>query len=329
MDTLRLHVVCADRKSGNTLWTKTIKPVLPERTYRGFLSLHGFSSSTPATDGERLYVFFGKSGVYCFDFEGKQLWQKNLGERTHSWGSATSPVLYKDLVIVNASVESGALIALNKKTGEEVWRANDLRSSWSTPILVNVKGKEPELVLSASRKIIGFEPETGKELWHSNSYTWYVCPSVVTHDGIVYGLQNTTCVAVRAGGKGDVTETHTLWKNKYGSTVSSMVYHDGHLYYGRNGSVYCLNAKDGELVYRERLQPNAGRTYGSVTLADGKLFYVSRKNGIYVVAAQPKFEQLAHNVFEDDQSRNNASIVVDGNRLILRTDQYLYCIGKK
>src|SRR5438132_3654105 len=110
MEDLRRHLLCVDRKSGAILWTKDFMPALPEHKYTGEGSYHGYAASTPITDGERLYVFFGKSGVYCFDLDGVQLWRTVVGKNTNGWGSGTSPILYKDLLIVNASVESGELV---------------------------------------------------------------------------------------------------------------------------------------------------------------------------------------------------------------------------
>jgi outer membrane protein assembly factor BamB len=184
-------------------------------------------------------------------------------------------------------------------------------------------------VVSASRKILGFDPESGKELWHSDSYTWYVCPSLAAHDGVVYGLQNSTCVAVKAGGRGDVTKTHTLWKKDFGEVVSSPVYHQGHIYW-TSGSANCVRADDGSVVYRERLKPDAGRIYASPVVGDGKIYYVSREQGTYVVAATSngsKFNLLAHNTL-GDTSIFNGSPAVSNSQLLLRSDRFLYCIGK-
>src|SRR5207244_2311670 len=111
---------------------------------------HGYASATPVTDGERVFVFFGKSGVLAFDMDGKQLWHKSVGTGTDrmGWGSAASPILYKDLVIVNAAIESGSLVALNKKTGDEVWRTKGISTTWASPILVQTKDGKHEIVLS-------------------------------------------------------------------------------------------------------------------------------------------------------------------------------------
>ncbi|MFQ5733539.1 MAG: PQQ-binding-like beta-propeller repeat protein, partial [Planctomycetaceae bacterium] len=191
-----------------------------------------------------------------------------------------------------------------------------------------------ELVLSMSRRIIGFDPATGKELWSCEGIPdGYICPSVVAHDGIVYAIggRRNTAIAVKAGGRGDVTESHRLWSEGMGSNVASPVYHKGHIYWvhERQGLAICLEAKTGKTVYRKRLAPRPGLVYSSLTVADGKLYAVSQHNGTYVIAAKPKFELLAHNVFEDDKSLSNACPVVSNGQLLLRSDKYLYCIGKK
>jgi outer membrane protein assembly factor BamB len=332
MEDLRRHLLCVEKSNGKILWKKEFEPVLPEHKYAGEGSYHGYSSSTPTTDGLRLYVFFGKSGVFCFDLAGKQLWQRTVGKGTNGWGSGASPLLYKDLVIVNASVEGSALVALDKLTGKEVWHAPGVRSAWNTPVLVTAPSKELELVISIQDRLLAFDPDTGKELWSADGIHLYVCPSVVAHDGVVYAIGGGhTALAVRAGGRGDVTDTHVLWRTKKGSNVSSPIYHDGHLYWASDsgGIVHCQEAATGKFVYSERLKPDSGLIYASPVLAEGKLYYVSQRNGTYVVAAGPKFELVAHNTIEDDKSRTNASIAVSGGQLLLRTDQYLYCIGNR
>jgi outer membrane protein assembly factor BamB len=326
MKKLKRQLLCLERDGGKILWTRTIPADQPEAACRSFLALHGYASSTPVSDGQSVFVFFGKSGVLAFDFEGKELWHTSVGKETDGWGSGTSPILHKNLVIVNASVESQAIVALDKKSGKEVWRAKDISESWSTPVLVKV-GANTELVVSGSRKILGFDPDTGKPLWFAKSFNWYVCPSLVAHDGVVYGLQNSTCVAVRAGGRGDVTKSHTLWQKKFGTTVSSAVYFDGHIYWS-GGAIYCMRASDGEVVFREPLKPDPGDIYASPVVGDGKLYFVSRNGGAFVLEARPKFKQLAHNTLTSDNSVCNAGPVVSNGQFLLRSDRYLYCIGK-
>jgi outer membrane protein assembly factor BamB len=328
---LRRHLLCLDRSNGKTIWSKGFEPLLPEHRYAGEGAYQGYAASTPITDGERLHVFFGKSGVYCFDLEGKQLWHVLVGKGTNGWGSGASPMLYKNLLIVNASVEAGALVALDKATGKEVWRAPRVGAAWGTPVLVTSPQKSQELVLSMEGRVAGFDPDTGKELWSAAGHKGYVVPSVVAHDGIVYAVGGGgTSLAIKSGGRGDVTSTHVLWRTGKGSNASSPIYHDGTLYWTSEsgGVLHFQDAATGKAA-AQRLGPDVGRMWASPVLADGKLYFVSQFKGTYVVAARPKFELLAHNVFEDDSSRSNASLAVSDGQLFLRNDQYLYCIGKR
>lgn len=325
MEDLLLHVVCVGKSDGKIVWDQQVKPKLPESER---VRDHGYAGPTPASDGEFLYVFFGKTGVLKFDLNGKLLWQADVGSGLNGWGCGTSPVLYQNLVIVNASVESSSLVALDKETGNEVWRAGGMRASWNTPHLVDVGGKQ-ELVVSVKDKILAFDPATGEALWNCDGIQDYVCPSIVSHEGIVYAIggRQSRAIAVRAGGRGDVTESHRLWEARAGANVCSPVVYDGHLYWvsDRNTTAYCLRLADGEIVYQERFR---SQPYASALAADGKLYIVTRNGGTYVLAAKPEFEQLAFNAL-DDRSTFNATPIVSDGRLFLRSDRYLYGIGKK
>ncbi|MGE0606330.1 MAG: PQQ-binding-like beta-propeller repeat protein [Pirellulales bacterium] len=328
-DLLR-HLLCIDRAGGQILWHKTIEPKLPEHQYNGEGSYHGYAAATPATDGERLYAFYGRTGVFCYDLDGNQIWQASVGDGTNGWGSGTSPLLYGDLVIINASIESGSLVALNKADGTEIWRAKGINASWNTPIIASANGgKDKELVVSISDHVVGFDPDKGDELWRCEGVHRYVCPSLVAHEETVYCIGGGhTSLAVRTGGRGDVSKSHTVWRQNKGSNVGSPIYHEGHLYWANDSIVCCQDANTGETVYQERL-PEAGRVWSSPVLADGKLYLVSQQAGTYVVAAMPKFELLAHNVIEDDASRTNASPAISNGKILLRTDKALYCIGQR
>lgn len=328
---LRRHLLCFERGTGKELWRKEFEPKLPEHQYQGEGSYHGYAASTPASDGDRLYVFFGKSGVYCFDLDGHELWHVYVGDGLSGWGSGCSPILHGKLLVVNASVESGSLVALDKSTGTEVWRQKDVRSAWNTPVIVPGKGHS-ELVVSTESRLLGFDANEGTPLWNADGVHRYVCPSVVAHDGVVYAIGGGhTSLAVRAGGSGDVTASHTVWRQSKGSNVGSPIYLDGHLYWAHdgNGTVCCQNASTGETVFQERLTPQSGSIWSSLVLGDGKLYVVSQRSGTYVVAAKPAFELLAYNKFESDDTRTNASPAVHNGQLLLRTDRFLYCIGKK
>jgi outer membrane protein assembly factor BamB len=332
MEDLRRHLLCLERATGKTLWSKEFQPEFPEHKYAGEGSYHGYAANTPIVDGERLYVFFGKSGVYCFDLDGKEIWHSSVGKNTNGWGSGASPILYKDTLIVNASVESGAIVALDKTNGKEVWKAPGINSAWNTPLLVTTPDKTQELVISVQDRVVGINPDDGKELWKAEGVHRYVCPSVVAHDGIVYAIGGgSTSLAVKSGGKGSVTESHVVWRVDKGSNVGSPIYHDGYLYWANDsdGTVYCQEAATGKVVFSESLKPASSQVWASPVLAGGNLYFVSKGRGVYVVAAEPKFKQLAHNVLADDTSRSNASVAVSNGQLFLRNDQNLYCIGKR
>jgi outer membrane protein assembly factor BamB len=279
-----------------------------------------------------VYAFFGKTGVFAFDHQGTQLWQTDVGSKTNGWGTAASPLLYKDLVIINASVESGSLVALDRKTGQEKWRADGIRESWNTPLLLTADAGRQELVVARQGDVLAFDPDTGDPLWSCKTdITWYMVPTAVAADGIVYclgGRSGTAALAVRAGGRGDVTATHRLWTSTTGSNVTSPIYLEGHLYWmsESRGVAYCAEAETGELVYEQRLE-RAGQVYASPVLADGRLYYLTRNGTMFVLAAKPEFEQLAVNRL-DDGSQFDASPAVDGHRLLVRSSKFLYCLGE-
>lgn len=326
MEDLTLHVVCVNRADGSVAWDQEVKPKLPESER---VRDHGYAGPTPATDGEFLYVFFGKTGVLKFDLTGKQIWQADVGSKLNGWGCGTSPVLFENLVIVNASVESGSLVAIDKTSGKEAWRAGGMQSSWNTPHLVELENGQHELVVSVKNYILGFDPKTGKELWSCDGIPDYVCPSVISHDGIAYviGGRTSKAIAVRAGGRGDVTDTHKVWEAKAGSNVCSPIIHDGHMYWvsDRNQVAYCVRLSDGEVLHSERFR---AQPYASATAGDGKIYIVTRNGGTYVMAATPEFTQLAHNTF-DDRSTFNASPAISNGQIFLRSDRYLYCVGSR
>lgn len=210
-------------------------------------------------------------------------------------------------------------------------RAPKVGAAWGTPVLVTTPDKNQELVLSMQGRVAGFDPDTGKELWSAAGHKSYVVPSVVVHDGIVYAVGGGgTSLAIKSGGRGDVTNTHVLWRTGKGSNASSPIYHDGTLYWTSEsgGTLHFQDAATGK-AESQRLGPNIGRMWASPVLADGKLYFVTQFNGTYVVAARPKLEVLAHNVLAEDGSRSNASLAVSDGQLFLRNDQYLYCIGKR
>ncbi|MCF7955965.1 MAG: PQQ-binding-like beta-propeller repeat protein [Phycisphaerae bacterium] len=340
INNLKRNLLCIDANTGKIIWEKTVKALMPEDRYRGYISEHGYASNTPVTDGKNIYVFFGKTGVFAFNLEGKQLWQKSVGTQSSNrkWGSAASPVVYKNLVIVNASEESRSIIALDKITGKEVWsfKSDKLELSYATPVLVQLEKERQEMVISLPQEVWAFNPDSGEETWYAvMKFGGNISPSPVEANGVVYvfgGYPSTGGVAIRTGGKGNVTDSNLLWSNKNASYVPSPLVYEGHLYWVSDmGYAFCMEAKTGKVVFKERLDARGGGKpfYASVVLADGKIYAVSRKKGTIVFAAKPQFEQLVHNKLTSDDSDFNASPAISNGKLFLRSNKYLYCIERK
>lgn len=329
---LKRHLVCLDQKSGEIIWNEPLAAnVEHESDFSGFVALHGYASGTPFVDDSGIYVYYGTTGAAAYDFDGKRRWVTNLGDKIHAFGTANSPVVYKDIVILNASVEGDAIVGLNTKTGKEVWRYEGVNRSWNTPILVEADGRS-ELVYSEQGFVRALDPATGKELWHCKGIDDYICPSVIPLKDMVVaiGARKNSAIAIKTGGSGDVTDTNIVWELDKGSNVSSPTYHDGYLYWASEskGIAYCANAETGELVYQERLEPRPGLIYASPVVAQDKLYYVTREDGTYVLAASPEFELITVNKFEKDDSIANASPAVVDDKIYLRTNKALYCIGQ-
>ncbi len=370
MEDLKRVLLCFDRQTGKQLWSASIDAALPEEPYRGNFAEHGYASHTPVSDGERVYVFYGKSGVHAYDMNGKHLWQADVGsgldERWH-WGTASSPILYKNLVIVTALIESQTLYALDKETGKVVWKqeAKGFDSMWGTPAMVEVEGRT-ELVFLVPFEIWGMDPETGKMLWFCEALnTNSMCSSLVVDGSVVYAVESGPGgggkIAVRAGGKGDVTKTHVLWSGRETSRIGTPVVYQDRLYWvSGSGVVNCLDAKTGDRVYQSRLgggpanvtaggfggnRPPArpggpggpggfgggrgpgGQDYSSAVIADGKLYYVRRSGEMFVVKLGDTFEQLANNRFEGDGGDFSASPAISNGELFIRSSKNLYCIA--
>jgi hypothetical protein len=326
---LQRHLLAIRLSDGEILWDRRVPAKLPEEER---IRDHGYAANSAAADADHVYVFFGKSGVFAFTHEGEQAWQADVGSKTNGWGTAASPVLFGDLVLINASVESESLRALDRGTGQEVWKARGIREAWNTPLVVKSPAGRDELVVAIHGDILGLDPRDGKQLWSCKTdITWYMAPSVIAHDGIVYclgGRSGVASLAVKTGGSGDVTSTHRLWTTNEGSNVSSPVFHDGHLYWmnDQRGTAYCARASDGETVYEQRLE-RAGQVYASSLLAAGRVYHLTRDGKTFVLAAKPEFEQLAANDLRDG-GVFNGSPAIAGKQLLIRSDKYLYCLGK-
>jgi outer membrane protein assembly factor BamB len=334
---LKRHLLCLNRSDGQIAWTVDVAAAA-EDYFRGYLTEHGYASHTPVSDGEAVYAFFGKSGVWAYDLDGNALWHAEVGTRSDSmrWGSAASPIVYHNLVIVNAASECRAIRAFDKKTGEQIWeaRAESLDLCFGTPALVDLTDGRKELALCVPGELWGLDPDTGTLNWYARvRMTGNVSPSVTVHDGIVYatgGYQGRGAVAVAAGGHGDVTDTHVRWSVRQSTYVPSPLWHDGHLYWvDDRGIAVCLNAETGQVIYEKRLslRGRGGRgVYASLVRVGDKLIAVTRTAGTAILAARPEYEPITTNTLSD-ASQFNATPAVAGNQLFLRSDRAIYCIS--
>jgi outer membrane protein assembly factor BamB len=365
---LRRHLLCIDGETGETIWSKAVEPYLPEDQYSGMFTQHGYASHTPVSDGQRIYAYFGKTGAMAFDMDGNQLWQTSVGTESgpRGWGSASSPILYENLLIVAATAESDALVALDKMTGEEVWRqeAAGFDSVWGTPILVQVDEERTELVIAVPDEFWSLNPANGKLLWYCAAVpATSFCSSLVVGDGIVYAIESGPGggggAAVRVGGKGDVTGSHVVWSGNQSNRIGTPILHEGRLYVFSNNIASCLDAATGEEVFRSRLESDSsapsqpppatrpgggrgpfgrggfggrgggmgGQDYSSPVLADGKLYYTTRAGATYVLNASNQFEQLAVNRLTKDSEDFSATPAVSKGRLYIRSSKHLYCVA--
>jgi len=332
---LKRHVVCVEPKSGKVLWDISIESKLPEEPFRGIgVPNHGYASSTPAADGERVYSFFGRTGVIAYDYAGKEAWRAPVAPdpKTHSFGTASSPIVWNDLVIVPAGIECEAVVAFDKRTGKEAWRSSleGYGALWSTPVLIGT-GDAQEILISVPGEVWGLNPRNGKLRWHSETFAdSNICPSPVVHGEIAYviGGRRGGAAAVRLGGKGEVTQSHRVWSQSGGSYVTSPIVLGAHMYWVNDrGIASCIKVETGVNVYSQRIE-GAGGVYASPVAAEGRLYVVTRRNGTFVIEAKPEYRQLAHNKLAGDDTDFNASPAVSDGKLYIRSDRALYCIGK-
>ncbi len=339
VEALRRHLLCVDRATGQILWTRTVNGGSPEDDFNGYLTEHGYASNTPASDGERVYVFFGKSGVIAYDLDGKKLWSARVGSESSDrrWGSAASLVLANDVLIVNASEESNSIRAFDKRTGKPIWKseAKLLELAYDTPALVTAKDGKSDLVMAVPGEVWGLDPDRGKLRWRVETrLIGNICPSPVVEGDTVYvfgGVRSSGSCAVRAGGRGDVTASNTIWSSRNSSYVSTPLLYAKHLYWvDDRGLAWCQDATTGAVKYRQRvpgLQTGGRPVYASPVLAGDKILAVTRWDGTLVLPAAPEFKVLAKNRFASDDTDFNATPALSNNELFLRSNLALYCVA--
>lgn len=341
-----LMLLCLSKKNGSLLWQRDLDT--GNRVY----NKQNSSSPSPVTDGKHVWSMTGNGVLTAFDLDGKELWKRKLqddyGKFGLMWGYGSSPVLYDGKIIVevlhgNNTDDPSYLVAIDGATGKNVWRierpTDAIRESpdaYTTPALLSVNG-QMQIVVSGGDYVTGHDLATGKELWRaaglnpnrSQNYRIIASP-VVAGDLIFAPTRKSPLLALKAGGSGDVTASHTAWKwEKSGGPDVPTPVCDGTYFYmaSDDGLMTCLEAKSGNVVYGPQ-RMNVGATVSaSPLLADGKLYITGENGTTVVIAAGPEFKPLAINPL--DGSFTLSSIAVSGQQLFLRTSTHLYCIGNK
>ena len=338
-------LISFDRKNGKVLWEKGTLHAGKEQSH----DTNPQCSASPATDGERVIAWFGTPGIFCYDMDGKELWKRDLGRQSHEWGYASSPVIHKDLVYLNFGPgENSFLVALNKKTGEEVWRVdveekhykerkdgfanqdNGYTGSWSTPILVNASGRE-DLVITVGDKMLGLDPLTGKQVWVCRGLNPLIYTSPVFGEGLILGNGgfHGPDMVVKPGGTGDVTETHKLWEGgRTANRLGSAVIKDGYFFLPTMpGLAECIELKTGKKIWDERIRGAGPKsdTWSSMVLVGDRIYVLNQSGDTIVLRASPKFEILQVNSIGNELS--NSSIVASNGEWFIRTHKNLWCIS--
>lgn len=337
LEDLTRHLLAFDRETGKEIWRRSIKSTVPEDPYQGFITQHGYASSTPVTDGERIIVLFGKSGLFCFDRDGNQLWQTSLGTKSDpaKWGDGTSPVLYEDRVIVNAGILGNQFVAVDKETGKIIWKLEDdgFTNCWSTPAVVTTETGQ-QLLFNVPGRVIAVDPGSGKKLWQTASpLNDSTCGCIVTEGNRAYlmGSRAGNGMALECSEK----EGGVVWQKSLRSGIDTPLLLGDQLYWHSSGIFNAANVTTGEYVYRERLSmfgkstsfPNVD--YSS-PVASGKYIVQFMRNGeSFVIEAGKNYQEKHHNPgFEGDDSAFSGTPAISDGELFVRSYKYLYAIAQ-
>lgn len=331
----KFEVLCLDRKTGKILWQRTAKTAVP---HEGYHRTYGsFASNSPVTDGRFVYISFGSRGIYSYDLNGKLIWEKDLGVQMKmrlGFGEGTAPLLIDNRLIKVFDHEAGSfIVALDKRTGKELWRVNrDEGSSWSTPLAIEIDGRK-QVVVAATRKVRSYDPEDGRLLWEAAGLGSNVIPVPVYQNGFVYvmsGYRDPRLMAIKLGKEGDLTGTDSIvWNQTRGlAYTASPVLHDNKLYViTDNGVLSAFNAITGEPYYSQVRLPQTYNFKASPIAANGKLYLATEHGDVVVVRMGEKFEVLATNTLTDQVFI--ATPVIAGGEIFLRGQNTLFCISEK
>ncbi len=332
-------LICFQRDTGARLWQQDVEYAGEEPSHPN----NPYCSSSPVTDGERVIVWHGSAGVRAYDVDGTQLWSHDLGPFDHIWGNASSPVIYGDLVILNAGPGLHAfLVALDKRTGAEVWRrdlpgmasqkADEFCGSWSTPVVASIGGRDLLLVIVPLR-LYALDPLTGHDIWYCDGLGPVSYASPLPSEDVIIAMSgyHGPAIGVQPGGQGDVTATHRHWIHLDAppQRVGSGVLVNGYAYIlNEPGIAWCLEAVTGEVLWKHRL--STGPSWSSMCYADGRLYVNNMEGTTFVLEPvnpdAPECTVLAKNELGEPM---RASLAFSQGRIFLRTLERLYCVGNR
>ena len=324
--------LCLDRATGKVLWEQIAYEgtVYDNRHRKG-----SYAAPTMATDGQRVYAWFGGEGdgLYCYDFKGKLMWKTPVGKiASVGMGPGTSPVLVDNVVVLQCDDDEGQksfIAGIDKKTGKELWRTpRRVQSSFATPLVVRAGGRT-EVITSGFEWIISYDPETGKELWKTKGHQSNAVPSPLAGHGLVYvyaGYPAKKTLAIKLGGSGELAESNLAWSYDKGTAYvpSSILYGDYLYLMTDRGIITCLDAKTGKVVYEGGRIPVPASFTASPVAFDGKILLTSEDGDTYVIKAGPKHEVLATNPVGEPVY---ASPAISDGMIFIRGEKSLFCIG--
>ena len=334
---------CVEASTGKELWKQIVaykEKMLTHKT-------NPYCSTTPAAAGNRVVVWHASAGLHCYDLQGNKIWSRDLGEYRHIWGYGTSPVIWKDRVILNTGPgKQVKVIALELKTGKTIWEAIEpqkgsvseneagkYKGSWTTPIMTTFQGQAQAIVVMPTR-MVAIDPDSGKILWfcrgvnHPRGDLAYSSAVLAGDICVVTGGYKGPCLAVRLGGKGDVTETHRLWRNEnQPQSVGSAVVVAGFVYRPSAGPgiLECIDPKTGTILWKQR---GTSQYWASIVRAGNILYATAQDTTTIVFKANSKqFQEVGRNRLES-AGTCNATPAISNNRIYIRTFSHLYAIGK-
>ena len=332
-DALEIHqfvVLCYDRATGRELWRQVAQERAP---YADHHKDHGYASASPVTDGELLIAHFGSYGTYAYDLDGKLLWEKQLGvmQTRHNFGEGSSPALASNLAVIVWDHEGDDfIVALDKRTGKEVWRQQrDEPTNWTTPVVVEHGGVR-QIIVNATNHARSYELETGKVIWECSGQTQGAMPCPVPGKGMVYltsGFRGSALQAIKLGRTGDLTGTDAIvwtWKKNTPYVPSPLLYDDLLYIFAVNTPVLTIfDVSSGKPVVDAQKLEGISGVYASPVGATGRVYLAGRDGSLWVIKRAPKLEVLAKNKLDDGFDASPAAV---GKELFLRGRKNLYCL---